>query len=112
MKKVPLLVIGILILSGFGVSAISYDFNEENVVMESIVFSKPAINENDKYIEVHLEEATSYLREPGSPLLPMYTKLYKFPFGTTIKDVRCTFSSVEEITLIKETKTCIIFQSG
>ncbi len=103
MKKIiPIVLVGILVLSGFGVSAISEDNNEENVVLESIVFSEPTICEHDQYVEVHLDEATSYLREPGNPLLPVYTKLFTFPFGTTIKDVSCTFSSVYELPLSKE----------
>ncbi len=96
------LVVGILFISGLSVNAISEDNNEERVVLESIVFSEPNIFDRDQYIELHLNEATSSLREPGSPLLPIYTKLFTFPAGTTIKDVRCTFPSVEEITLSKE----------
>ena len=102
MKKISLFVIGILVLSGFGASVISEDTNDERVVTESIVFSEPIIFEHNQYVEVHLDETTSYLRDPGSPLLPMYTKLFTFPTGTTIKDVCCTFSSVEQISLSKE----------
>ena len=102
MKNIAFIIVGILLLSGLGVNAISEDNNEERVVLESIVFSELNILEHDQYIELHLNEATSFIREPGSPLLPIYTKLFTFPAGTTIKDVRCTFSSVEEITLSKE----------
>ena len=102
MKNIAFLVVGILLMSGLSVNAISEKNNDERVVLESIVFSEPNIFEHDQYIELHLNEATSSLREPGSPLLPIYTKLFTFPAGTTIKNVRCTFSSVEEITLLKE----------
>jgi len=102
MKNMAFLVVGILFISGLSVNAISEDNNEERVVLESIVFSEPNIFERDHYIELHLNEATSSLREPGSPLLPIYTKLFTFPVGTTIKDVSCTFSCGEEITLSKE----------
>jgi len=102
MKNIAFLVVGILFISGLSVNAISEDNNEEMVVLESIVFSEPNIFERNQYIELHLNEATSSLREPGSPLLPIYTKLFTFPAGTTIKDVSCIFSSVEEILLSKE----------
>jgi len=102
MKKVSLLVVGILVLSGFGASAISESNNKEMIVLESITFTEPIIQEHDQYVEVRLDGATSYLREPGSPLLPIYTKLFTFPVGTTIKDVSCTFPYIEEITLSKE----------
>ena len=102
MKKVSLLVVGILVLSGFGASAISESNNKEMIVLESITFTEPIIQEHDQYVEVRLDEATSYLREPGSPLLPIYTKLFTFPVGTTIKDVSCIFPYIEEITLSKE----------
>jgi len=102
MKKVSLLVVGILVLSGFGASAISEGSNKEMIALESITFSEPIIQEHDQYVEVRLDEATSYLRELGKPLLPIYTKLFTFPVGTTIKDVSCIFPYIEEITLSKE----------
>jgi hypothetical protein len=102
MKKVPLLVVGILVLSGFGASAIYEGNNKEMIALESITFTEPVIQEHDQYVEVRLDGATSYLRELGSPLLPIYTKLFTFPVGTTIKDVSCTFPYIEEITLSKE----------
>jgi len=102
MKKIPLLLVGILVISGFGVSAISYESNGEKVINETIKFSQPIITEKDDYIEINIAETESNNREPGNPLIPVYTKLYTFPFGTTINEVTCTFNSVEEIALSKE----------
>ncbi len=75
-------------------SILTIVLNAENNVYtnektESIVFSELNIIENDDYITLNLEEAPSCLRKPGEPILPIFTKIFIFPFGTQIKDVKC-----------------------
>ena len=103
MKKIlPIVVVGILVLSGLGAHAIFEDNTEEMTLIESVAFSEPQVQEHDQYVTVNLNEATSYLSESGKPVLPVYVKVFTFPLGTKIKDVTCTFSSVQEKILSKE----------
>ena len=92
MKKfLPLLVVGILIISGVGAIGESENQNK-NVISEAIVFSQPNIVEEDNYLSIELIESTSYLMEEEKPLIPIITKVYTFPLGTCINDVKVSFS--------------------
>jgi hypothetical protein len=102
-KILPILVIGIFVLSGLGAVAITDDktYNEE-VEEESIVISEPVIEDTGQYVTVNIEEATSSILEPGKPMLPIVTKVFTFPFGTKISSVDLSFSEVNELILPKE----------
>ncbi|UCD14649.1 MAG: PKD domain-containing protein [Thermoplasmatales archaeon] len=62
--------------------------------IESIVFSEPNIQDGDQYMTLSVKEAPSRLMEPGKPMLPVYTKIFKFPFGTKIEGVICKPSHI------------------
>jgi len=97
MKK--FLIIGIVlifIISGFGAVALTEDNHELLEKSESISFSIPQIQDMDEYVGVTLEEATSYQMDPGNFILPAVTRVYHFPFGTTIENVDVTFSEITE----------------
>lgn len=75
------------------------DAEKESLIkekIESIVFSELNIQEKDQYITLNLLEATSYLMNPGQPVLPLYTKIFKFPFGTKIKGIECKPSQINQ----------------
>ena len=87
-------IIGILLVTLLITSVLAIVINAEEQsyikeINESIVFSEPNIRVRDQYITLNVEEATSYLMRPGKPVLPLYTKTFKFPFGTKIKGVEC-----------------------
>jgi low affinity Fe/Cu permease len=78
---------------------------EESVIkekIESINFSEPNMQVENQFITLHMEEATSYLREPGKPILPVCTKIYTFPFGTKIKGVECKCVQINQKVLSGE----------
>ena len=103
MKKIlPILLVGVLILSGFGAAVSVNTQNDQLSLQEDISFSEPVLTDQNNYISVEINEATSSASSPGNPLLPLYTKLFSFPFGTIIKDVSFTASSVQTIRLTKE----------
>lgn len=103
MKKIlPILLVGVLILSGFGAAVSVTAHYRQLSLQEEIYFSEPTIGDQNDFITVEIKEATSSATSPGNPLLPMYTKLFSFPFGTIIKDVSFTASSVQTIRLTKE----------
>ena len=71
-------------------------------IEDSIVCSKPTITVNDEYCSILLDEATSYLRNPGQPILPCIVKIYTFPIGTTISEISCSSVSVDDLTIKSE----------
>ncbi|MCJ7697626.1 MAG: C25 family cysteine peptidase, partial [Thermoplasmata archaeon] len=103
MKKIlPIIVIGILLISGFGAAVTINNKSEELTIRDDLKFSEPSITDENNYISIQIDEATSYATFPGNPVLPVYTKLLTFPFGTIIKDVTFTASSVQVKELSKE----------
>ena len=108
-KVLPMVVILSLFLTGINVIAI------ENKVENNIIqlaqendhrsFSKATIKQKGEYIEVNVDEANTVLRATGKPILPCNTKIYTFPRGTKIKDVKCTIS---EVTTTTQDITCKI----
>lgn len=101
-KLVPILLIGVLLASGVGAAVIVQDHRSDLTIREEVAFSEPSFENQNGYLSVQINEATSSATEPGNPVLPYYTRLYTFPFGTIIKDVTCTSSSVKNIAVSKE----------
>jgi len=103
-RLVGILICTLLISNVF----IIIDAKEESYIkekIESIIFSEPNIQEKDQYLTVNLAETTSYLMKPGRPILPIYTKIFKFPFGTKIKAVECKPSQITQKVIIGEIQT-------
>ena len=103
MKKIlPILLVGVLILSGFGAAVSVSTQKEQFLFQQDLSFSEPVLTDQDNYLSVEVKEATSLASSPGNPTLPMYTKLFSFPFGTIIKDVSFSVSSEQTLRLTKE----------
>jgi hypothetical protein len=102
-KIIPLAIVGILVLSGLGASGGTVSENE-NLISETIVFSEPVVSEKEDYVSVELEEATSYLWQTGKPTLPVISKVYTFPLGTSIDNVEVIFSDTIEKEISKPVK--------
>jgi hypothetical protein len=105
MKKIlPLMVVGILILSGFGAVAITeyknYDVKFDG---ELVTISEPTIKEAGQYVAVSLKGSTSsLLHAVGKPILPVVTRVFTFPFGSKINSVDVSFSEIKECALSKK----------
>ena len=103
-KILPMLVIISLFLTGINVIAI--ENNVENITIQIAkendfsLFSNAKIKQKGEYFEVNVEEANTVLRATGKPVLPCNTKIYTFPRGTKIKDVKCTISEVRTTTKV------------
>ena len=103
MKKILITGIALIfIISGLGAAALSENEHETLEKTETISFSVPQIQDMNEYIGVTLEEATSYRMDPGNFVLPTVTRVYHFPFGTTIENVDVTFSEVTEQKISKK----------
>ena len=99
MKKIwSILTIGLLVISGLGAIALPA---EQKTIKETINISKPIINDKQEYIEINLQESNLNLIESAKPLLPKITKVYIFPFGTKITDIKVTFSEEIQETISK-----------
>jgi len=106
MKKTIIIgIVAILISSSLGAVALPETENNESQLVESISFSNPQIIDNEDYLTIHLNEATSYLMKPGQYQLPAVTRVFKFPFKTKINDVTVSFSEKHQITVSK--KICL-----
>jgi hypothetical protein len=92
----------VLIGSGFGAAVSVNTHNEQFLLQQDISFSEPVLTDQDNYLSVEVKEATSQASSPGNPIVPMYSKLFSFPFGTIIKDVSFSASSEQTIQLTKE----------
>ncbi|HEC77192.1 MAG TPA: hypothetical protein ENI33_08075 [Thermoplasmatales archaeon] len=72
---------------------------EENKIVE-VSMSKPYFEEKDGFMNVVMENA-NYMHYPGMPMLPYYTKIYYFPFGTKVS-VECYPKNIEKIFIDKK----------
>jgi len=100
MKKIiPLLIVGMLVLSGLGAIA-----QPDTDILEKITlsFSQPTITNENEYFSIALNEANSFLMEQGKPMLPSFTETFTFPFGTKIKSVTVTPQNIQMQTISKD----------
>lgn len=52
---------------------------------KTINFSSPVLRNNGQFIDVSVSEANSVMTVEGSPMMPVFSKTYEFPLGTTIQ---------------------------
>ena len=110
MKKLSiLLIVGLLIGSGFGGLSLSADktYNQQSekiIEIEMIEIPSMTIKtNNDDYIELNLEnQEVSYLMSPGKPMLPKIMKYVEIPFGAQNVKVEVVLNGVQERIISKE----------
>jgi hypothetical protein len=101
MKKiVPIFVVGIFILSGFGAVALS-EIEEGQYIQEKIFFSNPLLTEKEDYITVDLLESNTYSAEKDKPSIPIVSKTYILPFGAIVTDVKVSYDMISEVVISK-----------
>jgi len=96
-KILPIITILLLVFTSINVIGIgSEDDGKLKICVEdeTINFSQATIETKDNYLSVNVEEANTFLKETGKPILPVYTKTFTFPSGTIIKNVEFTSSEV------------------
>jgi hypothetical protein len=103
MKKIlPILLVGVLMISGFGAAVTTNTQSKNSSIQEELQFSNPVFTIQNNYLSVQIPEVTSYAAVPGDPVLPVYTKMLTFPVGTRILDVSFVPSSVQQMKVKKE----------
>jgi len=95
---IPLFIVGTLVLAAIGAVAVP-KAEETLVTTENLQLSSPLFEQADSYLRVTMTEATSLLLDTGKPVVPVVSKVYSFPLGTTVHDISVAFSDVETITL-------------
>ncbi len=70
---------------------------QEKIKSKVISFSEPYLIPRDEYVMVKIDGANSYILSPNKPILPAYNIVMKFPSGTKILDVNCTFSQIKTL---------------
>jgi len=101
MKEIAtIFIIGAVVLSSIGV----FGTQNENFTIESGLYSvsNPIVMDYDNFLSVELNEATSYIINPGEPVLPKITKTYILPFGVKINEVKVEYQEIKSIILTKE----------
>ena len=96
-KLLPIIIVGILVLSGLGAVALQENEDKTLFSTESIMISEPIITESNEYLTVDLKESESLLMETGKPMLPVITKVFTFPLGTRIVDVKVDFDTQKQV---------------
>ena len=109
MKKfISITLIGIFILSGCTVTAFSTEQLQEpffiyNTYSFFVQFSaQPQLSEQEGFIELQLEEATTRLSEPNRPVLPIYVKTVQIPFRSTDIQVHCSIQTSDFMPVSKK----------
>ncbi|MEM4259073.1 MAG: C25 family cysteine peptidase [Candidatus Thermoplasmatota archaeon] len=68
----------------------------------NVICSEPQITDRNSYCSLTLPEATTYLKNPGKPILPVIIKTFVFPIGTIFSEIHCTPRTILEKNLDKK----------
>ena len=105
MKKIiPIVLVGVLVISGLGAVALSDSDTEKIMKIDNINISEPTIIDSGEYISIDFEESTSKLLLTGNPITNVITKTYTFPVGTKISNVNVNYD-IEKYVLSKKIQT-------
>jgi len=108
MKKIlPIMVIGILVLSGLGAAGFTDEETSNELILkteEAIVNISPLNVQNveSDYIELSFEDTNSFLMEAGKPMLPKIVKTFELPFGVKNVKVEVIPGEIVEESVSKE----------
>jgi hypothetical protein len=100
-KNIVCTIVAIVLFSGVGAIAVSESDSDILEQTEAITFSPLQLIEIDDGTCVTLPETTSFTSTPGGYELPIVTKVFTFPFKTTITAVDVIFSERQEIVVTK-----------
>ena len=96
-KGIPLLIIGVLLISGLGAIASPTDDHE----YRTVTFNHLTVSDHETHLTLELTGANNQLVRPNQYTVPTYTETFTFPFGTTIQGITVDTENLETITLTK-----------
>ena len=94
-KHLPLIIIGILLLSSLNTLAITIPDNQQTQ-QHLITSSEPLISEKNDFLTVTIPEATTFTKNPGQPILPIITKTYTYPIGTIFTSISIQPTTIQQ----------------
>jgi hypothetical protein len=95
-KYLPLSIVAMLLLSSIGVVSSVSNSRTSEIKTDTCVFSAVQVLENTNDVEIQLPEQTTTISSSGGYVLPVVTRVYTFPFPTTIQGVTVSFSGLSE----------------
>jgi hypothetical protein len=92
-KLIPILLVGILVLSGLGAATSSNNSTENTVVnikneTMNMEITRPTFSQQDEFVTINLDQSETFMSHSGEPMLPVISKTFNFPIGTIIDDVQ------------------------
>ena len=100
-NSLALFMIALLLVSGMGASASARSNDNVREQIERCAFSPVQLNEHTSDVQVQLPEATSSITTTEGYQLPVVTRVYTFPFKTTIIQVSVDYSDIQQVPLSK-----------
>ena len=100
-KLILLLLVGSLVISGFGATGVINENSETVKKVGAVSFSENLlIQKKSGYLSVDLGGTDSFLMDTGKPVLPVYHKTFMFSSAVKIKEVVCHYSEVKERSIV------------
>ncbi len=97
-RLIPILVVGVLFISGLGAVATP----EKDTELTIFSFSNISSEEADGFLALELDGANSVLMERNHYMVPMRIETFTYPFGTRINSVQCTPNNIQTKILSKK----------
>ncbi len=111
MKKTIAIILVVFLLIG-SFSVIATNHKEKNEIelktnLTSISFPQLSITKTDaNYLELSLEDVSTYLMQPGKPILPKIVKIIELPFGAKNVEVEIDMKESVKQEITEEIKPC------
>jgi hypothetical protein len=70
----------------------------------TVDFSSPVLKDRGQFVDVAVTEANSVTTTDGSPMMPVFSKTFEFPWGTTIQSVDIQPSLIQTMSTGKQVK--------
>ncbi len=112
-KILPIIVVGILVLSGLGTIALPTEYPETIRITKPVIFPKqPTVELKDDYLRINFDGANSKLMVPGKSELPIYITTFKLPKEAQNIKVVCTLKDTGMMKISGEIIPVVVYLLG
>ena len=100
MKTIPYFVAGLLLISGFAAIGLGDEAGEVQKTINVDFSDIQIIESNEKpFLGIRFNGADGCIYKENEPILPLYSTLLTFPFGTDILSVKCQLGQISTMDL-------------